>query len=96
MQITDVKIRRLFIGRGALKALVSVTLDWQLAIHEIKIVYANDRYFVVMPSKTLGKGEHINYVHPINSQFRNQLEETIIAEYRRALDSSMQNTGTGD
>ena len=50
MQITDIKIRKLF-DDGPMKAVVSVTFDGQLAVHDIKVIYARDKYFIVMPSR---------------------------------------------
>ena len=51
MQITDVKVRKLFNDDGPMKAIVSVTFDGQLALHDIKVIYARERLFVVMPSR---------------------------------------------
>ena len=50
MQITDIKIRKFF-EDGPMKAIVSVTFDDCLAVHDIKVIYARDRYFIVMPSR---------------------------------------------
>lgn len=85
MQVTDVKIRKIVPGDVPLKAMVSITLDNQLAVHEIKIVYANDRYFIVMPSKMVHRGEYLDYVHPINSEFRKTVEYAVLEKYRQVL-----------
>ena len=50
MQITDIKVRKLF-NEGPMKAIVSVTFDGQLAVHDIKVIYARDKFFIVMPSR---------------------------------------------
>ena len=50
MQITDIKIRKLF-SDGPMKAIVSVTFDNALAVHDVKVIYAHDRTFIVMPSR---------------------------------------------
>jgi len=50
MNITDIKIRKLF-DEGPMKAIVSVTLDNQIALHDIKVIYAREKYFIVMPSR---------------------------------------------
>lgn len=39
MEITDIKIRKLF-DEGPMKAIVSVTFDSQLAVHDIKVINA--------------------------------------------------------
>lgn len=83
MQITDVKIRKIIPGNAPLRAIVSVTFDDQLALHEIKVVYANDRYFIVMPSKMISRGEYLDYVHPINREFRKTIEDAVLEEYHK-------------
>ena len=84
MQITDIKIRKLFEG-GPMKAVVSVTFDGQLAVHDIKIIHARDRFFIVMPSRKNPDETFRDIVHPINAQFRTSLESAVIAAYEQAL-----------
>ena len=84
MQITDIKIRKLF-EEGPMKAIVSVTFDGQLAVHDIKVINARDKFFIVMPSRQNPDGTYRDIVHPINSQFRSELEQTILAAYEEAL-----------
>ena len=84
MQITDVKIRKLF-EEGPMKAVVSVTFDGQLAVHDIKVINARDRFFIVMPSRKNPDETYRDIVHPINAQFRAALEEAVIAAYEQAL-----------
>ena len=74
MQITDIKIRKFFDDDSPMKAVVSVTLDDQLVIHDIKVIYARERHFIVMPSRKNPDGSYRDIVHPINSDFRNLLE----------------------
>lgn len=85
MQITDVKVRKLF-DEGPMKAIVSVTLDGQLAVHDIKVINARDKYFIVMPSRKNPDDTYRDIVHPINSQFRTQLERAVIEQYRLELE----------
>ena len=80
MQITDIKIRKFF-EEGPMKAIVSVTFDGQLAVHDIKVINARDKFFIVMPSRKNPDGTYRDIVHPINAQFRGTLEEKIIAAY---------------
>ena len=74
MQITDVKIRKVF-EEGPMKAIVSVTFDGQLAVHDIKVIYARDRYFIVMPSRknpgdvSIGNKPFIPVTLPIKTLF---------------------------
>ena len=83
MNITDIKFRRMF-DTEPLKAICSVTLDDSIAIHDIKLVSAKDRLFVVMPSKKRSDGTFADIVHPINSKIRTQLEKDIIDAYKEA------------
>lgn len=85
MQITNVKVRKLFEDEGPMKAIVSVTFDNQLALHDIKVISAKEKLFVVMPSRKNPDGTFRDIVHPINSSFRTELEEEIIDAYEKAL-----------
>ena len=87
MQITDIKIRKFF-DEGPMKAVVSVTFDEALAVHDIKVIYARDRYFIVMPSRKNPDGTYRDIVHPINAAFRQTLEEAVINAYRQELEAA--------
>ena len=87
MQITDIKVRKLF-QEGPMKAIVSVTFDGQLAVHDVKVIYARDKYFIVMPSRKNPDGTYRDIVHPINAQFRAALEEAVSNAYRTALEET--------
>ncbi len=84
MQITDIKVRKLF-EEGPMKAVVSVTFDGQLAVHDIKVINARDKFFIVMPSRKNPDDTYRDIVHPINAQFRATLEEAVIAAYEEAV-----------
>ena len=84
MQITDIKIRKLF-EEGPMKAIVSVTFDGQLAVHDIKVINARDKFFIVMPSRKNPDESYRDIVHPINAQFRGMLEDAVITAYEAAL-----------
>jgi stage V sporulation protein G len=84
MIITDVKIRKMF-NEGPMKTVVSVTFDGQLAVHDIKVINAKDKFFVVMPSRKNPDDTFRDIVHPINSEFRSNLEKNVIAAYEQAL-----------
>ena len=80
MNITDVKIRKTF-DEGPMKAIASVTLDEQLAVHDIKVIYAREKSFIVMPSRKNPDETYRDIVHPINASFRGDLEEAVLREY---------------
>ena len=87
MQITDIKIRKLF-DEGPMKAIVSVTFDGQLAVHDIKVINARDKYFIVMPSRKNPDETYRDIVHPINAQFRGMLESEVIAAYQAEYEAA--------
>ena len=84
MQITDIKVRKLFTD-GPMKAIVSVTFDGQLAVHDIKVINARDKFFIVMPSRKNPDETFRDIVHPINSQFRSVLARAVIQAYHQAV-----------
>ena len=87
MQITDIKVRKLF-EEGPMKAVVSVTFDGQLAVHDVKVINARDKFFVVMPSRKNPDETYRDIVHPINASFRGMLEAEVIAAYHAALEEA--------
>lgn len=86
MQITDIKIRKVF-DDGPMKAVVSVTFDGQLAVHDVKVINARDKFFIVMPSRQNPDGTYRDIVHPINADFRTMLEQKVIAAYEAELEA---------
>lgn len=80
MVVTDIKIRKFF-QDGPMKAIVSATFDGALAVHDIKVINAKDKYFIVMPSRKNPDGTYRDIVHPINSEFRAELEGAVIKAY---------------
>jgi stage V sporulation protein G len=90
MQITDVKVRKLF-DVGPMRAIVSVSFDGQLAVHDIKVINARDKYFIVMPSRKNPDETYRDIVHPINAQFRGILESAVLDAYNKALAEAAEN-----
>ena len=86
MQITDIKIRKVF-DDGPMKAIVSVTFDGQLAVHDVKVINARDKFFIVMPSRKNPDDTYRDIVHPINADFRTMLEQKVIAAYEAELEA---------
>ncbi|HCF83160.1 MAG TPA: septation protein SpoVG [Ruminococcaceae bacterium] len=81
MEISDVKIRKTM-HEGRLRAVVSITIDNAIAIHDIKLVQGDDRMFVAMPSRREESGVFRDIIHPISSDIRDELEEKILRAYR--------------
>lgn len=80
MEITDIKVRKLF-EDGPMRAIVSVTFDGQLALHDIKVINVREKHFIVMPSRKNPDGTYRDIVHPINADFRAELEESVLKAY---------------
>ena len=84
MEITDVKIRKIM-SDGRLRAVVSVTVDDMLAVHDIKVVQGDERLFVAMPSRKDENGVFRDIVHPISPNSRKVFEERILDAYYAQL-----------
>lgn len=95
MEITDIKVRKLF-DDDPMKAIVSVTFDNQLAVHDIKVINARDRLFIVMPSRKNPDGTYRDIVHPINAKFRTELESAVIEAYEAALAAAAETAEASD
>ena len=86
MQITDIKVRKIFDDEESpMKAIVSVTFDAEFALHDIKVIYAKDKYFIVMPSRKNADGSFRDIAHPITAEFRHRREDAVLEAYRTAL-----------
>ena len=77
------KIRRLAYS-GRLRAVVSITFDGLLAVHDIKVIEGGSRFFVAMPSRLDEGGVYRDIVHPINGEMRNALEGAVLEKYRES------------
>jgi len=80
MQITDVRVRKVA-KEGKLKAVVSITIDDEFVVHDIKVIEGEKGMFIAMPSKKAMDGEYRDIAHPINSDMRNMLESKVLAAY---------------
>ncbi len=85
MNITDIRIRKIY-HDARLKALVSVTIDGDLAVHDIKVIQGPERLFVAMPSRKDESGAFRDIAHPITSGARLALEEAVLKQYARHLE----------
>ena len=84
MNITDIKIRKI-IPEGRLRAVISITIDNELAVHDIKVVQGDERLFVAMPSRKDESGIFRDIVHPISPEARQQVESQILEAYENHL-----------
>jgi len=84
MQITDVRIRRVA-KEGKLKAVVSITIDDEFVVHDIKVIEGEKGLFIAMPSKKALDGEYRDIAHPINSATRERIQSIILRRYDQVL-----------
>ncbi|MEM1483707.1 septation regulator SpoVG [Oscillospiraceae bacterium PP1C4] len=84
MNITDIKIRRTY-QDTRLRALVSLTFDGELAVHDIKVIEGPERLFVAMPSRRDDSGIFRDIAHPITTKARRQIEDLILAAYQEHM-----------
>ena len=83
MKITDVRLRKTESDDNRMKALVSITFNDEFVVHDIRVIEGNNGLFVAMPSKRTPDGEFRDIAHPINSDMRQQIQETIMEVYHR-------------
>ena len=84
MQITDVRVRKIA-KEGKMKAIVSITIDDEFVIHDIKVIEGEKGMFIAMPSKKATDGEYRDIAHPINSGTRESTQNIILEKYEQAL-----------
>ena len=85
MKITDVRVRKVT-KQGKMRAVVSVTFDNEFVVHDIKVIEGERGLFIAMPSKKSTDGEYRDIAHPINSDMRKVLQDTILEAYDKAAD----------
>ena len=85
MQITDVRVRKVT-KEGKLKAVVSITIDEEFVVHDIKVIEGEKGLFIAMPSKKALDGEYRDIAHPINSGTRERIQSTTLTRYQQALE----------
>ena len=85
MTITDIRIRKVD-SEGKMKAVLSVTFDDEIVIHDIKIIESANGLFIAMPSRKTPNGEYKDIAHPINSDVRDNLQQAILDKYYEMLE----------
>ena len=80
MQMTDVRIRKVA-KEGKMKAVVSITIDNEFVVHDIKVIEGEKGLFIAMPSRKAADGEYRDIAHPINSDTRNMIQTLILEQY---------------
>ena len=86
MNITDVRVRKNS-KEGKTKAVVSVTIEDEVVVHDIKVIEGDKGLFIAMPSRRSSDGEYRDVAHPINTSTRERLQAVILEAYEKAEES---------
>ena len=89
MKITDVRVRKMT-REGKMRAIVSITIDDEFVIHDIKVIEGEKGLFIAMPSRRAGDGEYRDIAHPINSDTREKVQNIILETYSAVLEGEQQ------
>lgn len=87
MEITEIKV---FPAKeGKLKAYATMVFDNCFIIRDLKIIESGNKgMFVSMPSRRKKDGSFKDIVHPLNSETRKMIEETVIMEYKKVAEAA--------
>ena len=86
MQVTDIRVRRVE-KEGKMKAVVSITIDNEFVVHDIKVIQGDKGLFIAMPSRKAADGEYRDIAHPINTETRERLQRMILEKYQESLEA---------
>ena len=84
MRITDVRVRKMT-QDSKMKAIVSITIDDEFVVHDIKVIEGEKGLFRAMPSKKASDGEYRDIAHPSNSDTRDRIQKIILESYEKTL-----------
>ena len=84
MNITDVRVRKVA-KEGKMKAVVSITIDDEYVVHDIKVIEGEKGLFIAMPSRKATDGEYRDIAHPINSATRDRIQRIILDKYDEVM-----------
>lgn len=90
MKITDVRVRKVVAKEGKLKAVVSITIDEEFVVHDIKVIEGEKGLFIAMPSRKATDGEYRDIAHPINSSTRENIQKLILEKYEIAMQEAVE------
>ena len=87
MNITDVRVRKVA-KEGKMKAVVSITIDDEFVVHDIKVIEGEKGLFIAMPSRKAADGEYRDIAHPINSTTRDRIQTLIHDKYHEDMNET--------
>ena len=68
-----------------MNSVVSITIDEEFVVHDIKIIEGEKGLFIAMPSRKAADGEYRDIAHPINSGTRERIQKLILEKYEETL-----------
>ena len=95
MQITDVRIRKIT-KEGKMRAVVSITLDNEFVVHDIKVIEGEKGLFIAMPSRRSGDGEFRDVANPINRETRERFQAIVLEQYEKFMEESADEEETSE
>ena len=87
MNITDVRVRKVA-KEGKMKAVVSITIDEEFVVHDIKVIEGEKGLFIAMPSRKAADGEYRDIAHPINSTTRDRIQTLVLDKYQEVMNET--------
>lgn len=94
LEVTDIRIRKI-LPEGKVKAIVSVTIDNAIVIHDIKVLEGQNGLFMAMPGRKISDGQFRNIAHPISQEVRDLLQDMVMSKYQEALSGLEQGVPCG-
>ena len=85
MEITDIRVRKIN-SESKMKAVVSITIDNEFVVHDIKVIEGQNGLFIAMPSRKTPDGEFKDIAHPINTDTREKIQLAILKAYEAAVE----------
>ena len=74
--------------RRKMKAVVSITIDDEFVVHDIKVIEGEKGLFIAMPSRKAADGEYRDIAHPINSTTRDRIQTLILDKYQEVMNET--------
>ena len=87
MELTSVTVRKIEKEGSRMKGIASVLIDDSFAVHDIRIIEGDNGLFTAMPSRKTATGGYRDIAHPINPEVRKMFDDTIIAEYKKVIET---------
>ena len=82
MEVTEIRLKKVT-DRPNIKAAGSIVLSNSLVIRNIRVIEANGKTFVSMPSYKTKDNKHFDICYFINKEVRDNVRKAILAEYEK-------------